>query len=140
MSRWVVGALVVVVALVAASCRDHSAAPTTTATTTGPLGVVIAQCRLVEDSVTLLNQANSARNLHGWTIHDEGRENEYQFFNYFIDHAKTTVILSGADAAQEANTRGEDIWPGGTNVWDDAGDTAYLLNPAGEIVDQRECT
>jgi len=132
--------LILAIGLLLTSCRAHSAAPTTTPTTRPPLGVVIAQCRLVEDSVTLLNQANSARNLNGWTIHDEGRQNEYHFHLDFIDHAKTMVILSGPDAMRDANGRDQLPWPGATDVWDDAGDTAYLINPAGQIVDQRECT
>ncbi|MBT8165924.1 MAG: lamin tail domain-containing protein [Acidimicrobiia bacterium] len=126
--------------LVLTSCRSDAAAPTTTPTTKAPFGVVIAQCRLVEDTVTLLNQANSARNLNGWTIHDEGRENEYEFFNDILDHTKTKVIMSGPDAMMEANGRDELPWPGAEDVWDDTGDTAYLRNPAGDLIDQRECT
>ena len=48
--------------------------------------------------------------------------------------------MSGPDAMLEANGRDEWPWPGAEDVWDDTGDTAYLLNREGEVVDQRECT
>jgi len=122
------------------ACRSDAGAPTTTPTTRAPLGVVIAACRLEEDTVTLLNQANSARNLNGWTLHDEGRQNVLDLGFVFIDHAKTMVFMSGPDAMLEVNGRDEQWWPGAEDVWDDAGDTAYLLNQEGDIVDQKECT
>jgi hypothetical protein len=131
---------ILVVGLLLSSCRSDAAAPTTTPTTRAPLGVVIAACRLGEDTVTLLNQANSARNLNGWTLHDEGVQNVLDLGSVFIDHTKTMVFLRGPDAMREANGRDEWPWPGAEDVWDDTGDTAYLLNREGEIVDQRDCT
>ncbi len=130
---------VLVAGLALTSCRSDSAAPTTTPTTRAPLGVVIAACRLREDTVTLLNQANSARTLNGWTIHDEGRENVFLLDGILIDHAKTKVFMSGPEAWYGAQGRDEyPLTP--DEVWDDTGDTAYLLNRDGELVDQRECT
>lgn len=87
----------------------------------------------------MLRQDGSASNLNGWLIHHEGRENEYPLHLTYIDHAQTMVIMSGPDAMQEAN--GRDEFPRTPHdVWDDDGDTAYLLNQDGELEDQRDCT
>ena len=136
MSRLTFAALLAF-ALAAPACRGDSAAITTTSTTRPLLGVVIAACRVSEETITLLNQANSARNLDGWVLHDEGKDHVAPLGTVLIDHARTVVFMYGRDAI--ADNRGEVPLFASLGGWLETGDTVHLLNRQGELVDSREC-
>jgi hypothetical protein len=98
---------------------------------------MIAACRVSEETITLLNQANSARNLDGWVLHDQGKKHVAPIGLVLIDHARTVVFMYGREAI--ADNRGEvPLFPP-LGAWLEAGDTIHLLNRQGELVDTRVC-
>lgn len=82
--------------------------------------------------IELSNEGDSAIELAGYTIKDEGRH-VYTFDAFTLAPGSTVRLHSG---------RGEDgehvlFWGlAGEAVWDNDGDTAYLRDPSGALVDR----
>ena len=117
-----------------------TAAPTTTTTTTthspaaGGTAVITAlDCR--GEAVTVRNGGSASADLTGWSIHDQGAPHTYRFpAGYTLSPGASVTIRSGGPPGP-----GELAWTG-QNVWNNDGDTAYLVNAGGDTVSTRSCS
>lgn len=130
--------------------RPQSATPATTATTTAKLAtttttasrppsvagtVVIAAIDCRGETVAVLNGGTSPADLTGWSIHDEGAPHTYRFSaGYTLAPGASVTIRSGGPAGP-----GELAWTN-QNVWNNTGDTAYLVNAGGAVTSTRSCS
>jgi endonuclease YncB( thermonuclease family) len=92
-----------------------------------------------DEFVVILNRGAQAVNLDGWTISDE-HGNSYVFqgtsdipawssTNNFTESIRT--VHSGSGTNQEI---GNDLQWTNSYIWNETGDTAYLRNPAGDVI------
>jgi hypothetical protein len=114
--------------------------PTTTTTTTvtpSEAGTAaIASCRKRDETVTIANAGTSVLSLSGWVLHDEGRKHSYTFGSITLEPAATVIVMTGPDNV--ADDPNEILWKS-QHVWNNDGDTAFLLDPSGAQVDSRGC-
>lgn len=82
-----------------------------------------------EEYVVVTNTGPVNVDLQGWTISDES-EKTFTFQDTQLASGESVTVKSG-DAAGDCE---EHCWD--QNVWNNAGDTAYLRNTEGETVDQ----
>jgi hypothetical protein len=101
----------------------------------GPADVVLASCAAREEIVVLENRGSEAIQLTGWVLHDEGRKHEYDLSPIGLRSGERVSILTGEDTAP---TSGAVVWKR-QNVWNNDGDIAFLINPAGVTIDQQRC-
>ena len=120
------------------------APPVTTTTTTiavipvvGDVGggeLLVAQCQKREERVTLANPTTSAISLAGYRLHDEETRHEVALDQFdSIEAGATLVVLTGEDAVAAP---GEVVWKR-QNVWNNDGDTAFLVAPSGTVTSAR---
>ena len=113
--------------------RPETPTPTETPT---PAKLVISalDCTGKPESVTIKNVGGQAADLGKWFIHDEGEKHEYVFpAGTSIEPGATVSVWTWTGAAQRTF-----FWTGRA-VWNNSGDTAFLLNPSGTVVNQRAC-
>ncbi|MEZ5373880.1 MAG: lamin tail domain-containing protein [Microthrixaceae bacterium] len=83
--------------------------------------------------VELTNLAEAPVDLTGWGLKDESASHRYGFPNGFELDGRATVRVSsgcGSDTDDQLH------WcVSGSAVWNNSGDTAFLLDPSGNIVD-----
>jgi micrococcal nuclease len=83
------------------------------------------------------NAGTSGVDLTGWVLKDESSSHRYLFPQQFVLPPNATVRIhsgSGIDAAADL------YWGNATSaVWDNDGDTAFLLDPNGNAVSTRSC-
>jgi hypothetical protein len=129
------------------TCRDpgpSSLPPATTSPTTarpappppppasGTAAITALDCR--GETVTVGNGGSSPVDLTGWTVHDEGAKHSFDFpGGYTLSPAASVTIRSGGPAGA-----GELSWTS-QPVWNNEGDTAYLVDPAGNVVFSKSC-
>ena len=80
--------------------------------------------------VTITNEGESTVDLGGWKIHDRGSENTYTF------ETGTTLAPGATVSVRSGKTKpkpGEIAWTN-RDVWNNAGDTATLVDPSGAEV------
>ncbi|MEP1123382.1 MAG: lamin tail domain-containing protein [Ilumatobacter sp.] len=115
-------------------------APPVTSTTIG--GVVvpvdgsgvgdvrIAQCQRREERVVLVNPTAASISLVGYELHDEESRHSTLLDRFgSIDAGATLVVLTGEEAVESP---GEVVWKP-QNVWNNDGDTAFLVTPSGSV-------
>ena len=96
--------------------------------------IVALDCTGKPESVTIRNTGSQAANLDNWSIHDEGAKFTYVFpAGTSIEPGATVSVWTWTGAAQRTF-----FWTGRA-VWNNSGDTAFLLNPSGTVVNQRAC-
>ena len=104
---------------------------TTTTTTTiapsaGPGEVKLLSCDKRAEVVMIGNTGGQPVSLSGYTLHDEGDKHSVSLGQYgSLEAGQQLALLSGPDAAAGA---GEVVWTG-QNVWNNDGDTAFLIGP-----------
>lgn len=84
--------------------------------------------------VEITNRGTAAAELTGWALQDESSTNRFVFPSGFSLAPDATVrVFSGC------GTAGIDAlyWCDGDPVWTNRGDTAYLLDASGNVVDRR---
>jgi hypothetical protein len=69
-------------------------------------------------------------------LHDEGRKHSYTFVGFTLPPGGTVVVMTGPDNV--ADDPNEILWKR-QHVWNNDGDTAFLLNPSGELIDEKSC-
>lgn len=88
---------------------------------------------LNDEWVQVVNLGSSPVELTGWGLKDESASNRYAFPDGFVLRSGATVTVRtgcGPDTATDLH------WcQTGSAVWNNSGDTAFLLDPAGNIVD-----
>ena len=91
---------------------------------------------LNDEWVRITNQGASAVDLTGWVLKDTSASHRYSFPRGFVLGVGATVTVRtgcGPDSATDLHWCNE-----GSAVWNNSGDTAFLLDPAGAIVDSRD--
>jgi lamin tail-like protein/uncharacterized protein DUF1524 len=122
----------------APSTTTTTAKPATTTTTAQPASVggtvAIAAVDCQGEAVVVRNGGTSPADLTGWSIHDEGAPHTYRFpAGYTLAPGASVTIRSGGPAGP-----GELAWTN-QNVWNNTGDTAYLVNAGGAVVSTKSC-
>lgn len=84
---------------------------------------------LNDEYVVLKNTGNSDVNLQGWVLKDEA-EHVYNFPDTILEAGSTVTIHTGSGTNSGTNL----YWGSGTAVWNNEGDTVYLLDN-GSLVD-----
>ncbi len=74
--------------------------------------------------MVISNPAADPVSMAGWTLHDEGQKHIYTFPGVTIPAGESVTIRTGPDAADPI------VWKN-QNVWNNDGDTAYLIAPDG---------
>lgn len=90
---------------------------------------------LNDEWVRIANQGASRVDLTGWVLKDESATHRYSFpRGYGLDPGAAVTVRSGCgpDSATDLHWCRE-----GSAVWNNSGDTAFLLDPAGNIVESR---
>ncbi len=85
------------------------------------------------ESIIISSNETSTVDLAGWTIKDESSVHRYTFGGGVqIGPGESLVVFTGCGQDQS----GEFFWCNETPVWDNAGDTGFLLDSYGTIVDR----
>lgn len=89
---------------------------------------------LNDEWVEVQNTGDSAVDLTGWVVRDESSSHRFSFPQGFrLAPGATVRIRSGCGTASAT----ELFWcTSGSAIWNNGGDTAFLLDPAGNIVDR----
>ncbi len=84
--------------------------------------------------VEITNQGSSAASMSGWVLKDESASHRYPFPNGFTLAAGASVeVFTGCGT----DTTTDLYWCNtGSAVWNNGGDTAFLLDPGGNIHDE----
>lgn len=94
----------------------------------------VAQCKKREERVVLENPTANAISLAGYELHDEESRHSTMLDRFgSIAAGARLVILTGGDNVESS---GEVIWKR-QNVWNNDGDTAYLVAPSGSVTSAR---
>lgn len=72
----------------------------------------------------------STRCLTGWTVKDVANHT-YKFGSFCLGAGKSVYLHSG----KGTNTATRRYWGSGWHIWNNTGDTAYLRNSAGTLMD-----
>ena len=88
--------------------------------------------------VVISNTGGSAQNMLNWRLTDHGPEYVF-FFPGAPDFPGGFTLQPGASVkvyTRSGNNNQEELfWKNGTRIWDKGGDTAYLYNQNGDLVD-----
>lgn len=109
--------------------------PTTTTTTTiapsaGPGEVTLFSCDARAEVVVIGNTGGEPISLSGYRLHDNDVNHEVSLGQFgSLEPGQRLRLLSGEDAT---STDGAVVWIG-RNVWNNDGDTAYLIAPDGTL-------
>ena len=87
---------------------------------------------LADEFICFVNRGDAPVDLKGWLVHDEGRNSEYTFRALTLAPGATVKLHTGK------NSNGpEDVyWGKNQAVWNNDGDTVYLYDATGAMVDQ----
>jgi len=108
----------------------------TTAATTPPalFGLQITALDLLGETVTITNAGDTAVNLTGWTIADEGASSTYTFPVFSLPPGADVSLHTG-EGSDNATAL---YWGRKTAVWNNDGDTATLADADGTVVSTLE--
>lgn len=90
-------------------------------------GVGLVACDARTETVELANAADTVAFLDGWRLHDDGTNHSWPLDGLSIEPGGRLIIATG-----DTPTEGEGIvvWKR-ENIWNNDGDTAHLVDPAG---------
>lgn len=126
------GAPAATVTALPATIATATATPTTTPAPSS--GIYIADLDLQEEWVSVANADETAVNLTGWTIADEGTRNTYTFPLFTLNPGADVTVHSGA-----GNDTATDLyWGRGSPVWNNDGDLATLADANSTVVSTLE--
>ena len=117
--------------------RTPTRTPTPTATT-GAAHLVIGglRCDTRDEYVRIDNTGGAAVNMSGWRILSVVGPQTYYFPSYQLQPGASVYVHSGPDAPP---TSGNNLHWTTSYIWNNSGDEARLITPAGAIVSQRSC-
>ena len=96
--------------------------------------IVALDCEGRPESITIRNTGSQPASLGGWSIHDEGPQWTFTFAaDMSLAAGGEVTVWSGKEAGGKTV-----VWRL-AGVWNNKGDTAFLLNPSGAVVSQRAC-
>lgn len=96
--------------------------------------VYISALSLQDEWVAVTNKEPSPLSLKSWKIEDEGSKHIYTFPSFTLDSQATVTLYTG----EGTDTASELYWGSDSQVWNNDGDTAYLSDASGELVDELE--
>ena len=89
---------------------------------------------LNDESIELVNPGTDTVRLDGWVLKDESASNRYYFpAEAEIPPGGSVIVRSGCGT----DTSNELFWCADRSVWTNGGDTAFLLDPEGNVADYR---
>ena len=88
---------------------------------------------LNDEYVVVKNVGTTTINLKDWKLKDEAG-NTYVFPDFTLEPGQAVTLHTGSGVDNETDL----YWGSNRPVWDNGGDTAYLLNPEGIVVDSYE--
>ena len=121
-------------------------------------GIVFADAHLVKiieldnrkECVLIKNEGKSAVNLKGWQLHDHSKNKSkkytYTFTSLELKPGQILQMQSGIskkkqkekpNSAKLENADHYILWSNG-RVWNDDGDTAYLRDSTGKLIDEKK--
>ncbi|WP_233358861.1 lamin tail domain-containing protein [Thermomonospora amylolytica] len=80
--------------------------------------------------VQIINHGTTSRQLKDWKIKDKTGYT-YTFGSFTLGAKKTVTVHTG----KGTNTASHRYWGRSWYVWNNSGDTAYLRNPSGTLID-----
>jgi micrococcal nuclease len=81
--------------------------------------------------VDIVNAGSTEVSMRGWVLKDESSSHRYFFADDFVIAPQTVVRISTGCGPDGDETL---FWCNGSAVWNNTGDTAFLLDPTGNIV------
>ena len=104
---------------------------------TAAAAVEVVACDTDAETVTLRNTTDESIRLAGWTLLDEGPNFTFELGEYLeaIPAGEEVVLVSGPLAVDPADV----VRIADRHVWNNAGDTASLFNPAQQLVSEITC-
>lgn len=113
--------------------------PTVTPTATtgvGMLRIAFLQCEGSDEYVRIYNYGGAAVNLAGWDLLSVVGSQNYSFPGYSLQPGTSVYVHSGPDAPP---TSGHNLRWTTAYIWNNSGDEARLISPAGVVVDTDDC-
>lgn len=100
-------------------------------TSTSDEGIEISGLSLKDEFVKIKNSGSSSVDLTGWQIKDEGDKHTYTFPSFQLEAGATVTLYT----AEGYNTGTELYWGSGNPFWNNDGDTAFLYDNEGYLID-----
>ena len=100
-------------------------------TSTSDEGIEISGLSLKDEFVKIKNSGSSSVDLTGWQIKDEGDKHTYTFPSFQLEAGATVTLYT----AEGYNTETELYWGSGNPFWNNDGDTAFLYDNEGYLID-----
>jgi hypothetical protein len=94
------------------------------------------QCETRNEYVRIANIGAGTANLSGWRILSVVGSQTYYFSAYQLQPGDSVYVHSGPDAPP---TSGNHLFWTSAYIWNNDGDEARLINPAGQAVSSRSC-
>ena len=96
--------------------------------------VYVSDLSLQDEWVQITNKGSSPVSLAGWKIEDEGNNHAYSFTSFTLEPQATVTLYTGegTDTATKLHMGSE------SPIWNNDGDTAYLLDGSGNPVSALE--
>lgn len=83
--------------------------------------------------IDIVNRGSEPVGLRGWSIQDESSSHRFRFPEEYVLGADQRVRISSGCGTPDADQL---FWCDEDPVWSNSGDTAYLLDPSGNVVDR----
>ena len=88
---------------------------------------------LNDEWVRFTNHGAAPLDLGGWMVKDESSSHRYRFVDLVLQSGAAVTLRSGCGS----DTDTERYWcTSGSAIWNNSGDTVFLLDPAGNVVAQ----
>lgn len=103
--------------------------------------VEITKLNLSEEYVLISNLSEVNLSLEGWKLHDEENKNYYVFEEYVLNAGSILQMQSGKEEDRVDKIEDEYdylLWSE-KNIWNNSGDTAFLLDRFGNLISQLKC-
>ncbi len=81
--------------------------------------------------IVISNVGDDTARLEGWTLRDESTGNRYTFDEVLLEPGTSMTVFTGCGA----KTNSERYWCSDYPVWNNTGDTIFLLDASGRTVD-----
>ena len=102
-----------------------------TQSSTSDEGVSITYLNLKEEYVMIKNSGSSSVDLTGWEVKDEENKHTYNFPSFQLEAGSTVTLYTGEGSDSET----ELYWGSGSPFWNNDGDTAFLYDSGGNLID-----